>query len=391
MEVGKYEEWSLRVHQEAAAHRIPISGTVELTRRCNQNCLHCYNRLPLADRGARRSELTVEEHCRILDQISEGGCLWLLYTGGEPFARGDFPDIYTYAVQKGLLITLFTNGTLITPQIADHLLQWRPFSIEITIYGYTRETHERITGITDSYDRCMQAIGLLVKRGLPLKLKTMALKPNLGELWDMKRFVEQDFGLEFKFDAMINPRVDRSRNPLAVRLTPEEVVRLDLMDRQRAMEWRRFDERYRCSAYCREHADQLYQCGGGISSFAIDPRGMLSLCILSRNVSYDLLKGSFQEGWEHFLREVRQEKTTRGTKCSRCGIKAMCGMCPSNAELENGDAEEPIDFFCQVAHLRAYALDIPIPAHGHCEYCKGGSRYDAMMRTVEDLRAVSNG
>jgi hypothetical protein len=64
---------------------------------------------------------------------------------------------------------------------------------------------------------------------------------------------------------------------------------------------------------------------------------------------------------------------TRLTKCVACEIKAMCGMCPANAELEAGDPETPVEFLCHVAHLRAHALGIAVPPHGACEYCEGGS------------------
>jgi hypothetical protein len=46
-------------------------------------------------------------------------------------------------------------------------------------------------------------------------------------------------------------------------------------------------------------------------------------------------------------------------------------MCPTNAELENRDPEEPVDFLCQVAHLRAKALGFTVKPHGECEYCEG--------------------
>ena len=68
----------------------------------------------------------------------------------------------------------------------------------------------------------------------------------------------------------------------------------------------------------------------------------------------------------------------------------MCGMCPANGELEGRDPEEPIDFLCELAHLRAYALDISVTPHGECEYCKGGSRYEELMRAVAKLRRSSN-
>jgi len=268
MEVQSYADFSAELHRRVLTKRVPLDGAIEVTRRCPLRCAHCYNNLPMGDRDAQRSELTYEEHCRILDEIAEAGCLWLLYTGGEPFAREDFLDIYTYAKQKGLLITLFTNGTLITEKTADYLVEWRPFSIEITLYGRTEQTYERVTGIPGSYERCLRGIRLLMERGLPLKLKTVVVTLNKHELGELKRFVE-GLGLAFKFDAMINPRIDRSRSPLALRLTPEEIVELDLQDPKRVAEWRRFSEKYLGRAALIEQGGDVYECGGGLDSFAI--------------------------------------------------------------------------------------------------------------------------
>jgi radical SAM protein with 4Fe4S-binding SPASM domain len=386
MEIQSYKDWSLGFHRRVVDQRVPIGGSIEVTRRCPHACVHCYNNLPLSDREARRSELSYEEHCRILDEITEAGCLWLLYTGGEMFVRKDFLDIYIYAKQKGLIITLFTNGTLITPEIADELARWSPFSIEVTLYGRTKETFEKITGVSGSYERCLRGIHLLMERRLPLTLKSVILTLNKHEIWEMKRFVEEDLGLEFRFDAMINPRIDRSLTPLDVRLTPQEVVELDMGDPKRAKEWKKYTEQLSGYAPPLEHRDELYQCGGGEVGFAIDPYGKMSICSFSLGDTWDLRLGSFREGWEDFLREVRRKKITRQTRCASCRIKAMCGMCPANGELENGDAEEPVDFLCQVAHLRAYALGIPVPPHGDCEYCEGGAGYKKLMQSVAAIR-----
>ena len=133
----EYEDWSLAVHRRLSSRRTPIIGSLEVTQRCNNSCIHCYNNLPAGDQKAKAGELTLNEHRRILDEITNAGCLWLLFTGGEIFIRKDFLDIYTYAKQKGLLITLFSNGTLITEKIADYLAQFPPFSIEITLYSHT--------------------------------------------------------------------------------------------------------------------------------------------------------------------------------------------------------------------------------------------------------------
>ena len=310
-------------------------------------------------------------------------------TGGEVFLRKDFLEIYAYARQKGMLISLFTNGTLITPEIADQLVRQPPFSIEITLYGRSRQTYERVTGVPGSFERCMRGIRLLMERDLPLKLKTMAISLNKHEIWDMKQLVKEELGLEFKFDAILNPRYDCSQSPLEVRLTPAEVVELDLQDPDRIAEWQRFCEKFNGRLPATESDKMLWRCGGGQNSFAIDPYGMLRMCILSFGNTYDLRRGSFQEGWEQFLYQIRQKKITRQTKCVSCGIIAMCGMCPANAELECMDAEAPVDFLCQVAHLRAYCFGMPLEPHGPCEYCEGGNRYSEMLDSVEKIKSIA--
>ncbi|MCU1227759.1 MAG: putative Fe-S oxidoreductase, partial [Acidobacteria bacterium] len=206
IEAGSYAEFSAFIHREVNATRVPVNGTIEITNRCPLDCAHCYNNLPMHDGEARARELTTAEHHRVIDEIADLGCLWLLYTGGEIFARRDFLDIYRHAIRRGLLVTLFTNGTMVTEPIADELVKWPPFSIEITLYGATRETYEALTGIPGSYDLCMRGIALLLERGLPLKLKTVAVSINKHEIGAMAALAET-LGVEFKFDAMINPRI----------------------------------------------------------------------------------------------------------------------------------------------------------------------------------------
>ncbi len=114
MESVNYGAFSANLQGRQAGKRVPMQVAIEVTRRCPLECLHCYNNLPMDDMDARRRELTKEEHFRVLDELVEMGCFWLLYTGGEIFARKDFLEIYTYAKKKGFLITLFTNGTIMT-------------------------------------------------------------------------------------------------------------------------------------------------------------------------------------------------------------------------------------------------------------------------------------
>src|ERR1700736_3614865 len=357
-----YAEFSKGLHERFAGKRAPMDVSIELTRRCPLDCLHCYNNLPMGDQAARSQELTFAEHVGLLDELVAAGTLFILYSGGEIFARKDFLDIYTEAKNRGFLITLFTNGILINERIADYLAKYRPFAIEITLYGATRETYEKLTQKRGSYDRCMRGIQLLLERKLPLKLKTVPTTVNVHEVYEMKRIAEE-LGVEFKFDPLVNPRTDCSQSPLAVRLTPEDAVSLDFRDAVRQSEYKKLAAA-EISAPLAPQSDQKYTCGGGQNGCAIDPGGKMTICVLSQKDGYQWREGNFQAGWSGRLKEIRESKRQSRTICADCRIKSLCSMCPANGELESGDAETPVEFLCQVAHLRAYSLGFEVPDHG---------------------------
>ena len=385
MEQLSYGAFSADLHQRQAGQRVPMQVSIEVTRRCPLECLHCYNNLPMGDMDAKQRELTKEEHFKMLDELVEMGCFWLLYTGGEIFARKDFLEIYTYAKKKGFLITLFTNGTIINEQIADYLVEWPPFAIEITLYGRTRETYEALTAVPGSYDKCLRGIKLLKERGLPLKLKTVATSINKHEVVAMRQFAEEELGVEFKMDGQINPRIDCSQSPLAVRLTPEEVVALDMSSPKGVSEYRKLIERDLVNQPSLSLTDTVYFCGGGMNSFAINAYGEIGICVISQQETFGIRDVGVKEVWEKSLLQLRNRKRTRMTKCVECRIQSLCGMCPANGELENGDRESPVAFLCNVAHLRVAALGVEIPAHGECEFCFGGSEHEALLESAHRI------
>ena len=388
MDTQSYGAFSQSLHQRFIGVRSPVEVSIEVTRRCPLECLHCYNNLPMGDLDARNQELTKEEHFQILDELVEIGVFWLLYSGGEIFARKDFLEIYTYAKQKGFLITLFTNGILINERIADYLLEWPPFAIEITLYGRTKKTYEKLTGIPGSYERCLRGIELLRQRGLPLKLKTVPTTVNKHEVFAMKRFAEEELGVDFKWDGQINPRIDCSQSPLGVRLSPEEVVALDMHSPKAASEYRQLVEPELTGTPTLSKHDTVYVCGGGMNTFAVNAYGRMSICAISQQETYDIRQGSVKEGWEEFLLATRTRKRTRLTKCEQCRIQSLCGMCPANGELETGDKETPVAFLCEVAHLRALSLGFEVPAHGECEFCAQGADHERVQQAAHRIRSA---
>ena len=93
----RYSEFSARLSSQAAGKRTPLKATIEVTHRCPLTCLPLLQQSSDGRRAGAPAELSLDEHCRLVDELAEAGCLWLLYTGGEIFARRDFLDIYRYA------------------------------------------------------------------------------------------------------------------------------------------------------------------------------------------------------------------------------------------------------------------------------------------------------
>ena len=334
--------------------RVPLAGTFELTHRCNNACIHCYINQPPGDSAEKQNELKYTDITRILDETADMGCLWLLLTGGEPLLRKDFQDIYLYAKQKGFLITLFTNGTLITPYLADLLKELPPISMEISIYGATKATYEAVTRAQGSYRKCMKGIELLLDRHIPLKLKTVISTANRHEFIAIKEFVE-GLGLEFRFDALLNARFDSSKDVTQLRIPPEDLVGLDVTDPKRKTG---FLAHYQKTCGADIEREFIFRCGAGMNSFLIDPHGKLGLCTLARTPGFDLKSGSFASGWNEFLPELRKQRYNKEATCRDCAIASICEQCPGWALLEHGDPQTRVEYLCRVTHLRAKAFGI---------------------------------
>jgi len=294
------KEFAQRIVARLGGRRFPLSGQWELTCRCNLRCIMCYTDCFNTPEMVRQ-ELSFPEIIRIMDEMHEAGCLELCLTGGEPLARRDFQDIYAYAKQKGFLVTVFTNGTLLTEKIADYWAQYPPSMIEISFHSLTKETFDEITQGSGSYEGCLEGIRLILERDLPLTLKTTGLTGNRGEVLQIKAFVERlsresQKKVQYKFGADIRPRLDGSEDVYQFQLPERDIQAIEQADAEfraeRARQEREAEQRL-------AHAGQL--CGSGRYKFHIDAYGQLQLCSGNRRRGYDLRTGSFLEGFYEFL------------------------------------------------------------------------------------------
>ncbi len=346
-------EWGETLLEQLHGRRYPLGGVFELTERCNLACVHCYINQPAANQVARTRELTTLQVKDILDQMADAGTLFMLFTGGEVLLRSDFPVIYRHARQRGMLVSLFTNGTMLTRRIADLLADMRPRSIEITLYGATQETYEKVTRVPGSYAQCRRGIDLLLERGLPLLLKAVLMTANHHELPGMRALAEQ-LGTQFRYDGMLWPRLDGSQAPFDYQLSLEEMIALDRDDPERQQELTRVAKLFGGKMV---RAEYIYSCRAGLQSFNIDSAGRMGICTMSRQPSYNLLYTTFQEAWQ-CLGTLRQQKRKLDTDCRTCTIGGLCLQCPGWSRAVHSDNETPVDFVCKLAKMRTAEIQV---------------------------------
>ncbi len=346
--------------QKTEERRVPFSFELDLTARCNNDCRHCYINLPAGDKVAGNKELSFQEIKEITDEAVSMGALWCLTTGGEPLLREDFFSIYLYMKKKGLLLSVFTNATLITREHVRLFQKYPPRDIEVTVYGVTQETYERVTRRGGSFAAFMRGLALLLDNGIKVRLKAMALRSNLHEIPEISRFCRERTKDYFRLDPLLHLRYDgdpdRNEEIKSERLSPEEIAALEASDPERFQALQKSCERLvtpELSLGC----NHLFHCGAGNDNFNVSYDGLFRLCqsLWHPDCVYDLKKGNLKEAWETFIPQVREMKSKRIEflkECSVCSIGDLCAWCPAHAYLETGELDSPVDHFCRVAHAR---------------------------------------
>ena len=195
--------------RRAAVNRQPAHGAFELTSRCNLRCRMCYVRQAAGDMTKAAKELPASAWLELARQAVDNGTVFLLLTGGEVLLRRDFFEIYEPLTRMGLVLALFTNGTLITKDIASRLAQAPPSRTEITLYGATTATYEAVTGTPNSFAACCSGIEALVSHRIPLGLKTTITRQNVGELEAMRQMAH-NWGVPFSASWLLAKRPDRT-------------------------------------------------------------------------------------------------------------------------------------------------------------------------------------
>ena len=330
--------------------RLPLQGSLDLTYRCNNNCRHCWLRIP-PGAPEKRDELSFDEIRDIVGQARAMGCREWSISGGEPMLRPDFADIFDYVTRKAARYSINTNGALITPQIAQ--LMRRKGSKMVVLYGATAEVHDHVTRTPGSFERAMRGFAYLKEAGAGFTVQLIPMRDNYHQ-WDEMQALAQSLSKHWRcgaawlyLSACGDP--ERNREIKRQRLSPRDVIELDKPDMS-CPDLTGFPKPVRS-----EGDDRLFAaCIAGRRDFHVDPYGGMTFCgfIKDPALLYDLRQGSFQECWEEFIPSLA-DKVRGGREylenCAACELRSDCRWCPVYGYLEHQRFSAPVDYLCAVA------------------------------------------
>lgn len=332
---------------KASAAKIPLSGTFELSPVCNFSCRMCYvRRTPEEVQGHPREIMTLEQWLKIAEDAYEAGMLYLLLTGGEPLLWPGFWTLYEKLVQMGFLVSINTNGSLLDQNALERLKNLPPKRVNITLYGASDETYEKLCNVRGMFSKVDQAIMSLKDAGIPVKLNCSLTPVNAADLEEMVRYAKER-ELVLQIAAYMFPPIRRNPEVTGIneRFTPEESARYRL----KAFYLQNGEERYQeylrdllegsvpppgLDESCVDPLDGKIRCRAGNASFWITWDGQLIPCGMVTEPQIDLYKTDFTTAWKQLASDC--SRLTLSGICSKCHNMEICSACAAMAMAETG-------------------------------------------------------
>jgi len=343
----------------------PVRLDMELTERCNNNCVHCYINLPARDKKAKNRELSTEQIKEIIKEAVSLGCMVVRFTGGEPLLRKDFRQIYLFARKQGLRVMLFTNATLITRELS-RLFKRVPLleKMEVSVFGLKKASYESSTRNPGSFARAMAGIRLLRENKIPFVVKGALLPGNKSEFRSFKEWSTEILGKESPapvsmfFDLRCR-RDEKSALIKKIRATPQEGLEIITDNKDSFLR----DTKGLYASFRHFTGDKLFSCAAGHATGCVDAYGIFQPCMMMRHPDtvYDLKKGSLKGALANFLPKICRMKARNPDyllRCGRCFIRVLCEQCPAKSWMEHGSLDTPVEYLCDIAHAQARFLGL---------------------------------
>lgn len=354
-----------RLMYQAGMKRIPISGTFELTPMCNFSCKMCYVRKGPKEVAEKGGLLPVEKWLAWAEEAKQNGMLYLLITGGEPLTYPGFWELYEKLTQMGFLISINSNGSMFTEEVAKRFHEMPPRKINITLYGASNETYESLCGLGDGFERVTAGTAWLRKYNIPYKFNCSLTPYNCHEL-EAVQTLAKEHKVPLEIATYMFPPVRRSADLDAenARLTAEMAGYYSVENMYLQLEEEAFRRYAEGKMQYVEPPDldidstnsesgKEMGCRAGRCSFWLDWQGNLSACGMINQPRYTLQNESFMTVWKRIVDDTNKIRCLSG--CEGCKNQKMCHACISTAYCETGDINGRPTYVCKMIEAEAVA------------------------------------
>ncbi|HXZ24987.1 MAG TPA: radical SAM protein [Nitrospiria bacterium] len=344
-----------RVVQRASVAYVPLNVLIELTHRCHLDCVHCY----LEDNHAHEAgsrELKTEELIRLIDELTDAGCLFLTLSGGEIFLRRDTVHVARYARSRGLAIRFFTAGLLLTPELIDSIAELHPLSVEFSLYSAENPgLHDAITRVPGSHAKTLWALRELTARRIPVVIKTPLMRSVFQEYPGIIALA-RTLGAAYLLDPTVTPKNDGNLSTCALRVTPDQLAELyadptlPVVDEIKTLASRQ---------RLRDPDDEV--CNLGKMGCAISPFGDVYPTLGFPWAAGNVRERPFQAIWKEspVFVKLRDLKIKDLGVCSGCEKSTYCNRCCMWALMDDGDFLGGSTWACGIAAAKERAAGLP--------------------------------
>jgi len=347
------------LHAKGRALGLPIAGNFELTSRCNFHCPMCYVHMsPEQIRATGHRELTAAEILDIARQARDLGMVFALLTGGEPLIREDFFEIYDGMKALGLMLSINTNGSLLTQPVLDRFLADPPARFNISLYGSSNDTYQKMCG-QSVYDRILSAIRTLRQAGADVSLNLSITPSNCRDLEEIYRnAVELDVNVKATSYMYPAVRVNGGNSGCAHRLSPKDGAWADHVWDQLRFDGDTFLQRCENMVRmtnvepegCTTEQGEGIGCRAGSTAFWLTWDGKMRPCGMMTGPETSPLDQGFAQAWSE-LREAT-DKIRLPASCTNCSQRSVCSVCAAVCQAETGSFDGIPAYLCEKTRQR---------------------------------------
>ncbi len=320
-----------------------FSAVFEITYRCNEKCIHCY--VDDKSKADEKRELTLPEYKSVIDHLASMGCMALLLTGGEVSVRNDYIDIAEYAIEKGILVDIYTNGLTMSDEDFDRLCELPLNSVSFSLYGASALVHDAITQIPGSFEKTLKRMMMFKCAGIQTYFKSVLMGPNKHDMENLM-LLSQRLKIEMQMASSIIPS-HCGIDPDALRLNETE-------EYYRA--YKLFDN------HCMAKPVQMVRdlngpiCMCGQTSLSINPYGEIYPCVSMPVSLGNVRTDSIIDVWENSLqlKKIRQI-SFKDMAChpENCQYKDSCAVCMGSIyDVHSGKIKPRIET-CKMAEANS--------------------------------------